>query len=172
MFFQIKGQFLWIYFHFASHSMTVRVCICLCEYMYVRENFDLNQNSISPLYFTEVSINAWFRYKLILRMSFYIHMANKYMKRCFTSLIIQFSSVQLLSHVQLFVTTWIAAHQTFLSITNSQSLPKLMSIELVMPSSHLIETVIGRKARVPQMKEIACKCQTFLSLWNGCCYCC
>ena len=152
--------------------MTVRVCICLCEYMYVRENFDLNQNSISPLSFTEVSINAWFRYKLILRMSFYIHMANKYMKRCSTSLIIQFSSVQLLSHVRLFVTTWIAARQTFLSITNSRSLPKLMSIKLVMPSSYLIETVIGRKARGPQMEEIACKCQTFLSLLNICCYCC
>ena len=48
------------------------------------------------------------------------------------------SSVQLLSHVQLFVTPWIAAHQASLSITNSQSLPKLMSIESVMPSSHLI----------------------------------
>ena len=49
-----------------------------------------------------------------------------------------FSSVQLLSRVQLFVTPWIAVHQVSLSITNSRSLPKLMSIELVMPSSHLI----------------------------------
>ena len=48
------------------------------------------------------------------------------------------SSVQLLSCVQLFATPWIATHQVFLSITNSQSLPKLMSIESVMPSSHLI----------------------------------
>ena len=52
--------------------------------------------------------------------------------------IFQFSSVQLLSRVQLFATPWIAACQAFLSITNSQSSPKLMSIELVMPSSHLI----------------------------------
>ena len=50
----------------------------------------------------------------------------------------QFSSVQSLSRVWLFATPWIAACQAFLSITNSQSLPKLMSIELVMPSSHLI----------------------------------
>ena len=50
----------------------------------------------------------------------------------------QFSSVQSLSHVRLFVTLWTAAHQASLSITNSQSLPKLMSIELVMPSNHLI----------------------------------
>ena len=49
-----------------------------------------------------------------------------------------FSAVQSLIHVQLFVTPWIAAHQASLSITNSQSLPKLMSIVSVMPSSHLI----------------------------------
>ena len=48
------------------------------------------------------------------------------------------SSVQLLSHVRLFVTPWTAAHQTSLSITNSCSLPKPMSIESVMPSNHLI----------------------------------
>ena len=50
----------------------------------------------------------------------------------------QFSSVQLLSHVQLFATPGTAAHQASLSITNSGSLPKLMSIESVIPSSHLI----------------------------------
>ena len=49
-----------------------------------------------------------------------------------------FSSVQLLSHVQLFATPWNAARQASLSITNSQSLLKLMSMELVMPSNHLI----------------------------------
>ena len=48
------------------------------------------------------------------------------------------SWVQSLSRVQLLATPWIAAHQASLSITNSQSLPKLMSIESVMPSSHLI----------------------------------
>ena len=46
--------------------------------------------------------------------------------------------VQSLSHVQLFVTPWTAAYQASLSITNSQSLLKLMSIESVMPSNHLI----------------------------------
>ena len=50
----------------------------------------------------------------------------------------QFSSVQSLSHVRLFATPWIAAHQASLSITNSQSSPKPMSIKSVMPSSHLI----------------------------------
>ena len=50
----------------------------------------------------------------------------------------QFSSVQSLSHVQLFVTPWIAACQASLSNTNSWSLLRLMSIKSVMPSSHLI----------------------------------
>ena len=52
--------------------------------------------------------------------------------------LVQFRSVQLLSRVQLFATPWTAAHQTSLSITNSRSSPKLMSIESVMPSSPLI----------------------------------
>ena len=50
----------------------------------------------------------------------------------------QFSSVQLLSRVRLFATSWTAARQASLSITNSQSPPKPMSIESVMPSKHLI----------------------------------
>ena len=49
-----------------------------------------------------------------------------------------FSSVQLLSHVRLFATPWTAACQASLSITNSRSLPKLMSIKSVIPSNHLI----------------------------------
>ena len=53
-------------------------------------------------------------------------------------LIHQFSSVQSLSRVRLFATPWIAAYWASLSITNSHSLLKLMSITSVMPSSHLI----------------------------------
>ena len=52
--------------------------------------------------------------------------------------VMQISSVQLLSHVWLFETPWSAACQASLSITNSWSLPKLMSIESVMPSNHII----------------------------------
>ena len=51
---------------------------------------------------------------------------------------VQFSSVQLLSHVRLFATPWTAALQASLSITNSQSMLKLIPIELVMSSNHLI----------------------------------
>ena len=50
----------------------------------------------------------------------------------------RFSSVQSLSHVWLFVTPWTAAHQASLSFTISQKLLKLMSIESVMPSNHLV----------------------------------
>ena len=50
----------------------------------------------------------------------------------------QFSSVQSLSHVRLFATPWTVARQACLSITNSWSLPRLMSIEFVMPSNHLV----------------------------------
>ena len=53
-------------------------------------------------------------------------------------IVIPSQSIQSLSHVQLFVTPWTAAHQASLSITNSQSLLKLMRIESVMPSNHLI----------------------------------
>ena len=62
------------------------------------------------------------------------------LKKCirFLKVSVQFSLVQSLSHVQLFATPWTTAHQASLSIINSQSLPKLMSIESVMPSNHLI----------------------------------
>ena len=58
-----------------------------------------------------------------------------YNGKCFK---VQFRSVQSLSRVRLFGTPWTAARQASLSITNSWSSPKLMSIESVMPSNHLI----------------------------------
>ena len=66
-------------------------------------------------------------------------MVIKLRKMCSTPFSsVQFSSVQSLSHVRLFETPWITTRQASLSITNSQSSLKLMSIESVMPSSHLI----------------------------------
>ena len=53
-------------------------------------------------------------------------------------LLYRISSVQSLSHVRLFATPWTRAHQASLSITNSRSLPKPMSIESMVPSNHLI----------------------------------
>ena len=54
------------------------------------------------------------------------------------SVFVHFSSVQSLSHVRLFATSWITACQASLSITNCRNLPKPMSIESVMPSNHLL----------------------------------
>ena len=54
------------------------------------------------------------------------------------ALMMGFHSVQSLSHVQLFATPWITAHQASLSITNSRSSLRLMSIKSVLPSSHLV----------------------------------
>ena len=64
----------------------------------------------------------------------------KYSWKCLsgTTHLHSISSVQLLSHVRLFATPWIEARQASLSITNSRSSLRLTSIELVMPSSHLI----------------------------------
>ena len=71
----------------------------------------------------------------------------------------QSSSVQLLSHVQLFATPWTAASQAPLSITNSQSLPKLMSIKLVMPSNHLIlcRPLLLLPSIFPSIKVFSCE---------------
>ena len=67
-----------------------------------------------------------------------VEMVNKHMNTISTSLIIQFNSVQSIRHVWFFVTPWTVTQQASLSITNSQSLLKLMSIESVMASNHLI----------------------------------
>ena len=64
--------------------------------------------------------------------------SSSFLRTSFVGISVQFSSVQSLSCVQLFVTPWTAARQASLSITNSRNLLKLMSIESVMPSNHLI----------------------------------
>ena len=80
-----------------------------------------------------------------------------------SNLLLIFSSVQLLSRVWLFVTPWTAVRQASLSITNSQSLLKLMSIESVMPSNHfilcrplLLLTSIFPSIRVFTNKSVLC----------------
>ena len=67
-----------------------------------------------------------------------VQMSNKHLRRCSTLLIIQFSSVQSLKGVWLFLTPWTTGRQASLSKINSRSPPKPTSIELVMPSNHLI----------------------------------
>ena len=81
----------------------------------------------------------WSDLAYIIYIYIYIYIYMNLKKNIYSfPLSVQFSSVQSLSHAWLFVTPWLAAHQASLSNTNSQSSPKLMSIEAVMPSSHLI----------------------------------
>ena len=81
-------------------------------------------------------------YELRIQAEFSTEKGSKYFNCFLFPLCImhkdQFSSVQLLGCVRLFATPWTAAGQVSLSITNSQSPPKLMSMESVMPSNHLI----------------------------------
>ena len=77
----------------------------------------------------------WFLKLVYLNGEF---MLSWFLKLRILFLSIQFSSFRSFSHLLLFATPWISARQASLSITNSRSSPKLMSIESVMPSSHLI----------------------------------
>ena len=100
--------------------------------MYCLTSINLIMESIHPCSFHKfLWIISFTEYCSVFRSSLY---------SCPTSIpsLLQFNSVQSLSHVWLFATPWITVHQASLSITNSWSLPKLMSIELVMPSNHLI----------------------------------
>ena len=95
--------------------------LCMCVSIWV---ISLNLSSSYLTFFSFVSI-YWWAHK---RYSSFLIVKS-------SSLL---SSVQSLIHVQLFAMPWTAAHQPSLSITNSQSLLKLMTIELVMSSNHLI----------------------------------
>ena len=68
----------------------------------------------------------------------YVKKSSKCLGKCSWALLNMYQSVQSLSHARLFVTPWTVARQASLSITNSWSPPKPMSIESVMPSNHLI----------------------------------
>ena len=109
----------------------------------------MNKN-INILFFTFSSIVGY--YKILNRVPcatlqipviylFYISSSSysrSVLSDSATNFVFSLSSVQLFSRVQLFATPWTAARQASLSITSSQSLLKLMSIESVMPSNHLI----------------------------------
>ena len=79
--------------------------------------------------FTVLAANTYFYFLTYLPLSVF------FLPSCISDV---FSSVQLFSHVRLFATLWTAARQASLSIANSWSLLKLMSIESMMPSNHLL----------------------------------
>ena len=80
----------------------------------------------------------FFHNSLFLQMNRWINFQLYFFRVAGGTIASSFSSVQSLSPVRLFATTWTAACQASLSITSSRSLLKFMSIELVMPSNHLI----------------------------------
>ena len=124
----------WFFYVFLPHIKHYSICYSLCL-------------ACLFLAYTLMLIKSWLRCHLIRETSLpdcSVH-SIQHLSVCFPSLhlapscfLVQFSSFQLLSCVQLFVTPRTAAHQTSLSITNSQSSLKLVSIESVMPSNHLI----------------------------------
>ena len=88
---------------------------------------------------TTIQINKWITIKALRVPCILLQVKTQlFLKETFFLTSYNSSSVQSLSHVQLFVTPWSAARQASLSITNSWILLKLMSIESVMPSNHLI----------------------------------
>ena len=98
----------------------------------------VNQKHGINIHTTINSINSQHEHTVLHKQQIFKRMMVHCTKMFSSSYISLISSVQSLSHIQLFVTLWIAAHQASLSITNSQSSLKLTCIESVMPSSHLI----------------------------------
>ena len=112
------SQFLHLLFFYQAYNLETNISIIIAEkrdffFLLFREGFFSFQGTFLTQYFIELSIY----FKLVLKL---------------------FSSVQLFSHVQFFVSPWTTACQASLSITNSRSLLKLMSIESVMPANRLI----------------------------------
>ena len=97
-----------------------------------------SQKSLSLHFLFQIEACFFSPAKTIIGLFLFLLALSSYVDIINTSASVQFSPVQSLSRAQLFVTSWIAARQASLSITNSQSLLKFMSIELVTPSSHLI----------------------------------
>ena len=94
---------------------------CLIHYVWLK-----------PLWFFKNNLIA---FQKLLNLSAFDGIKGQTMNKCMCS---KFSSVQSLSRIRFFVTPWTEAWQASLSITNSQNLLKLMSIESVMPSNHLV----------------------------------
>ena len=107
-----------------------------CHFLHV--SFDCNLLSFLILWvYTFYQLQKLFTI-VFQNLLFYSLCFSSSLKTSIRPIIVQFSSVQSHSHVWLFVTPWTAAQQASLSITNTHNLLKLISIELVMLSNHLI----------------------------------
>ena len=97
-------------------------------------------------------------------------LCNYITNHCIVLICVQFSSVQSLSCVRLFATPWTAAHRASLSITNSQSPLKLMSIESVMPSNHLIlcRPLLLPPSIFPSIRVFSNESALHMNMLSGC----
>ena len=113
-----------------TYYLLLEECCCywLINHLFVL-CFDWS-NSVKSIFLT-----GWWLWYSCSKLFSYVYLLA-WLPRCHSC--VQFSSVQSFSFIWLFVTPWTEAHQDSLSITNFQSLLKLMSIELVMPSNYLI----------------------------------
>ena len=121
---------MWVCF-LVLYSVYINICLSLCQHHTV----------LLWIYIVSIEIRYQKSYKFVL-LFWYCFSFSSFFAFSYTFysqiIINQFSSVQSLSRVWLFATPWIAARQASLFITNSWSSLRLMSIESVMPSSHLI----------------------------------
>ena len=104
---------------------------------------------LKQIYTLDMKLNNWricyviqiLAVSLLIFVWFALYVSEKSVWNCwFVCFFMVLSAVQSLSHVRLFATPWTTARQASLSITNSRSPPKPMSIESVMPSNHLIHS--------------------------------
>ena len=123
-----QGQVFFLKFFLSFHDTTVSLSLSFFFFFFF---FCFNLYSYSSVFFADLSFLGW---PVIFRMA----QAKSWASHLNLCIVLQFSSVQSLSCVQLFATPWISASKASLSITNSQGSPKLMSIESVTSSSHLI----------------------------------
>ena len=120
------------------HLIPVRIATIKKSTNKINARVEIEKRELSYLYRNIKYSHIWWECKLVQSLW---QIVWRFLKQKWTYLTIQqsqFSSVQSLSHVRLFVTPWIEGRQASLSITNSRNPPKPMCIESVMPSIHLI----------------------------------
>ena len=117
--------------HLCAEDMLIFSVLFKFYYMYVLLKQELSFHFLNHVFWSTNILNL----KDVQFINFFLSL--NYLS-IFVEIIDHKCSVQLLSHIQLCLTPWNAAHRASLSITNSQGLLKLISIESVMPSSHLI----------------------------------
>ena len=114
---------------FFKFNLVLYICLCLYIHYYRRQIKGKKKILLQFLSKSVLLIGSYHTFSSLIHLSVFL---------CMVLESVQFSSVHLLSSVQLFVTPWTAAFQAYMSLSISHSLPKFTSTASVMPSSHLI----------------------------------